>query len=265
MDKEYIEELAKEPRFICGIYNYCDRWCERCAFTSRCMNYEISEKEFSDPETQDIRNKAFWDKLGEILSGTFEMVVEKAKELGVDLDEICSDETADDFERIQEQAMEQPYSTAAMKYIEMVDNWFETNNERLEAKGLELVSHVQANIPGTNPENDALKINDCLEVIRWYKYQMYVKLCRAAGGIINNRPEEIEFNKSDADGSAKVALIGIERSISAWAGLIEHFPEQDNEILDLLITLKRLMPQVEAAFPDARAFKRPGFDTLDNT
>ena len=22
--------------FILGIYNYCDRWCETCAFTSRC-------------------------------------------------------------------------------------------------------------------------------------------------------------------------------------------------------------------------------------
>ncbi len=22
--------------FIIGIYNYCDRWCETCAFTSRC-------------------------------------------------------------------------------------------------------------------------------------------------------------------------------------------------------------------------------------
>lgn len=22
--------------FILGIYNYCDRWCESCAFTSRC-------------------------------------------------------------------------------------------------------------------------------------------------------------------------------------------------------------------------------------
>jgi hypothetical protein len=22
--------------FIVGIFNYCDRWCERCEFTSRC-------------------------------------------------------------------------------------------------------------------------------------------------------------------------------------------------------------------------------------
>ncbi len=33
MDKEQLKKLAKDPKFISGIYNYCDRWCERCAFT----------------------------------------------------------------------------------------------------------------------------------------------------------------------------------------------------------------------------------------
>ncbi len=27
----------QEADFIAGIYNYCDRWCERCPATSRCM------------------------------------------------------------------------------------------------------------------------------------------------------------------------------------------------------------------------------------
>ena len=26
-------------RFITGIYNYCDYWCERCHFTRQCRNY----------------------------------------------------------------------------------------------------------------------------------------------------------------------------------------------------------------------------------
>ena len=27
--------------FILGIYNYCDRWCETCAFTSRCRVFAV--------------------------------------------------------------------------------------------------------------------------------------------------------------------------------------------------------------------------------
>ena len=60
MNKEELKKLAADPNHIPGIYNYCDRWCERCSFTSRCLNYKMSEEKFSDPESQDASNKAFW-------------------------------------------------------------------------------------------------------------------------------------------------------------------------------------------------------------
>ena len=33
MDKNDLLKLATDPKYIPGIYNYCDRWCERCPFT----------------------------------------------------------------------------------------------------------------------------------------------------------------------------------------------------------------------------------------
>ena len=38
--------------FIVGIFNYCDRWCEVCPFTSRCRLFaDVAESEASlDPE-----------------------------------------------------------------------------------------------------------------------------------------------------------------------------------------------------------------------
>jgi hypothetical protein len=263
MDKDSINELAKNPRFIAGIYNYCDRWCERCIFTSRCMNYALSEEEFGDPESRDINNMAFWNKLGEILSTTLEMVKEKAQKMGIDIDAIDFDEAAEENERINETAKEQPYSLAAMEYIRIVDNWFRANEENLEAKGDELESLAQARIPGTSPYKEAVDINDCFEVISWYKHQIYVKLCRSAGGTIRSESESVENFQEDADGSAKVAIIGIERSITAWSALLQYLPEQEHSIFRLLIILNRILSMVEAAFPNARAFVRPGFDTTD--
>lgn len=32
-----IHQRARDERFISGIYNYCDRWCERCPLGHRCM------------------------------------------------------------------------------------------------------------------------------------------------------------------------------------------------------------------------------------
>ncbi len=223
MDKEFIRKIASKTQYIPGIYNYCDRWCERCPFTSNCVNFEISEKEFCDPATRDINNKAFWDKLHEIFTVTLEMVQEKAIEMGINLNEIDCDEIRIEEDKIYEIAEQQSYSIIAMEYIRKVDNWFRENNDHFKAKVDDFLSHVQADIPGTNPDNDIVEIND-------------------------------------TNGSAKVALIGIERSIAAWAGLLSYLPELEDEILDLLVILKRLIILVESAFPDARFFLRPGFD-----
>ena len=109
-------------------------------------------------------------------------------------------------------------------------------------------------------EETAIKINDCIEVICWYKHQIYVKLIRAATGMIQSKDINNDYGTDDSKGSAKVAMIGIERSISAWAGLLEIFPEQEYCILEILITLKRLLSEINNSFPNAHSFKRPGFD-----
>ena len=83
MDKDQLRNLAESGNFIPGIYNYCDRWCERCPLTSKCLNYASTEADFSDPESKDISNAAFWDKISEMLKITMEMVKEDAEGLGV--------------------------------------------------------------------------------------------------------------------------------------------------------------------------------------
>jgi hypothetical protein len=72
--------------------------------------------------------------------------------------------------------------------------------------------------------------------------------------------EEDEDQPKSCDGSAKVALIGIERSIGAWGLLLQHFPDQEDTILDLLSILQKLLRMTEAEFPMARMFYRPGLD-----
>lgn len=88
MKKKDIFKVVNDPKMIPGIYNYCDRWCERCEFIQRCANFTISENQFSDKEDLDISNKHFWEKLSEIFQVTMEMVMETAKEQGIDLDKI---------------------------------------------------------------------------------------------------------------------------------------------------------------------------------
>jgi len=58
MKKDRLKKLAREKEFIPGIYNYCDRWCERCPQTSHCLNFAMSEEEFADPEARDSDGSA---------------------------------------------------------------------------------------------------------------------------------------------------------------------------------------------------------------
>ena len=83
MDKKEHITKAQDPIYISGIYNYCDRWCEWCLFTSRCLNYDISEEEFRDIKSIESHKKEFFEKLQNILQQTQEMLTEKAEEIGL--------------------------------------------------------------------------------------------------------------------------------------------------------------------------------------
>ncbi|NIT52111.1 MAG: hypothetical protein GWO41_05030 [candidate division Zixibacteria bacterium] len=126
MKKEDIKKLAENKNFIPGIYNYCDRWCERCPFTARCMNFAMSREYSDDPEASDINNEKFWQSLSNIFKVTRELIEETAEEMGVDLDNIDFDESARE-EGIKDKITENhECCQAAKKYYQMVTEFFES-------------------------------------------------------------------------------------------------------------------------------------------
>jgi len=64
---EELLDHMKSSRFITGIFNYCDYWCERCAFTRQCRNFAMSKEEEHEAagvfDTTEATRKAFWDRL----------------------------------------------------------------------------------------------------------------------------------------------------------------------------------------------------------
>jgi hypothetical protein len=262
MDKERLKKLAEDPRFISGIYNYCDRWCERCMLASRCLNFAMQEEDPSSPEARDMNNKEFWEKLSDTFCATLELIRETAEEQGIDLDSVDVEETAAEERQRREEAESNDCCAGAKRYADDVRRWFESSQGLFQQKGRELESEALLGLPGRDPERAALDLKDAVEVIRWYQHQIYVKLMRAVTGEMRGRPEMIEDFPKDSDGSAKVALIGMDRSIAAWGEMRLHFPDHEREIIDLLVQLTRLRKRTEEVFSDARAFVRPGFDVL---
>lgn len=263
MDRENLKKLAQSKNFIPGIYNYCDRWCERCPFTSRCMNFAMSEEEFSDSETRDIRNEAFWQKLAETLQATLDFVKETAAEEGIDLDAVDVDDWAEKRRLRAEQVKDHEVCRRANAYVTMVDDWF-------KAAGVFFEEPEDASTSDLEPENcrtslveEEDSLQETLEVVRWYQHFIYVKLLRAIRGEVEERNEMLDEFPKDSDGSAKIALIAMDRSIAAWGEIRNHFPFRSKDIVNILVHLGRLRKKVEEVFPDARAFIRLGFDKID--
>ncbi|MEO6969290.1 MAG: hypothetical protein ABI217_00150, partial [Chthoniobacterales bacterium] len=250
-----------------GIYNYCDRWCERCPFTQRCLNFAMQEEDagVASSDAHDLASGEFWDKLSDIFQQTIELIKESAREAGVDLDspELRAEVLAHERQVRQREAKNQTLLRAAMDYVKGVDRWMEAAAPAFREKGVEL--ETESRLEVGDPHREAAKLTDFIEVIRWYQPFIYVKLCRAVG---SQAEEQIERNAAlgafpkDSDGTAKVVLVALERSIAAWVGLREMLPEQGDAVLDLLRQLAYLRGGTEASFPQARSFVRPGFDDV---
>jgi hypothetical protein len=254
MRRRTLTELANNPDLISGIYNYCDRWCERCPLTSRCLVYAAEQENDDSPENHDTRNDVFWRKLGSIFQETREMIAEWAKEAGIDLTG-PSEEDETRYHRKRQLIDNHPLTQAGKKYANAASDWFREFDQTLQISDLRVTESDREN---------SERLEDAREVIQWYQYQIAVKTIRALSG----RKEELdgdadlaEFPK-DSDGSAKVALIGIDRSIAAWRLMQLSLPDRAASIVQLILQLERLRRRLEKHFPDARDFVRPGFDEV---
>ena len=57
----------------------------------------------------------------------------------------------------------------------------------------------------------------------------------------------------------------VDKPIAAWGKMLSHLPDQEDELLKILVHLERLRRITEAEFPDARTFVRAGFDKNDTS
>jgi hypothetical protein len=101
------------------------------------------------------------------------------------------------------------------------------------------------------------RFKDSLEVIYWYNFFISAKIFRAL--IHDDEEDEIQ---NDSNGSAKIALIALDRLIASWSVVMENMMDHQDEILKFLISLADVRKLTESTFPNARKFVRPGFDQV---
>ena len=250
--------MAYNPKHIEGIYNYCDRWCERCNFTSRCAVY-VSEEGLS-PEEKDITNTIFWDKIGNGFADAISQLKKMAEENGITIP------TEDDEEmklymanvkKKREEMLTHPLIKYSKQYM-MEASALLKNNEALKNRGEALIQLVELGIKDIHETKEEItQLNEYFEIVQWYLFQIQVKFMRA---LPTSDDEGDEAFESDSNGSAKVALIATDRCILAWQHIMQWLPTLQDDILPLLGLLQKISKLGEHVFPHARAFVRVGLD-----
>lgn len=263
-----MNRRADKKEFIAGIFNYCDRWCERCAFTDRCLNY-ASSKAMNEAMAKGLSDEEMSDKMDKFYEEQFPMEEDPLKafsnneeedEMDFDVPEMTEEEVKE-YDRIQKRKQkemdENPLAKSSEEYLDVTLNWLK-ENEKLYEHGegsLNTSSNLEATI------SDSLEVTDAVEIISWYHMQIHVKLMRAISGNLN---DEREGNDSgypkDSDGSCKVSLIGCDNSINAWKIMQKRFPEKKILFARFIARLQKIIKHAEEQFPKARIFKRAGFD-----
>ncbi|MEX0996745.1 MAG: hypothetical protein WDZ45_06835 [Flavobacteriaceae bacterium] len=206
----------------------------------------------------DDENEDFINHVSENFKIVMEMLLEMAEEKGIDLNAI-DNEVDEKEEQLEELAKNHPLSVQSMEYSKLVRTWFDENEATLDTFTQEINQSIELGLAGEDTISEFESVKDAIEIIRWYCFQIHVKLMRA----LRHGEPDLDFEdliQNDANGSAKVALIGTERSLGAWGVLYRQFPEQEDEILNRLRMLEKIRKGIFKAFPQVNEFVRPGFD-----
>lgn len=239
---EQFNRIRASKNIIPGIHNYCDRWCERCVFTDNCSVYAMGEEEDRIRRESTQPEKELAEYVGGMLQDAMELLRMMAEENGMDLDAIELDEA--DLMKPDKKGY---LVRKATEHANWLFKWFKNNGDDLDAL-LEKYEETS--------EKDYLVLKDAIEVLRWFIHFIAVKFTRASMPPWEDSPE----GRSDMNGSAKTAIIAVNRSIAALAVFLKLMPGDEDELLNALVRLERIRKRALRDYPGAMEFRRPGLD-----
>lgn len=199
-----------------------------------------------DDDEKEFDSEALVRNLKSIFADAKEAIIEKAKEFGIDPTPISDEEFAEIHARQEKFLAADGLTKLAEQYAKDADPVLESMKEWIT-------------------ESDDETQKEVIAVLYWYLFFIAAKIQRGAHGLLDESgfedPEQLTDPQSDANGSIKIALIAIERSILSWTYLLDEAnAERIRPLIQLLELIKR---RTEEKFPRARDFIRPGFDEIE--
>jgi hypothetical protein len=262
MDADRLITMARNPRNIVGIFNYCDRWCERCLFTDRCLQYQ-AQCDATEAASDAEAHTQVPDHVSPAFNLAFELIARKMAEFSIrppSEGELAIPDPDEDAR--EERVRTHSLMKAAHAYSGLVGAWFDAERTALMTRADQWIARVDRGEADDALVTEAVQVKESLQIIERDRWFITPKLARA----LHAREWERAYPdlaqdavQNDSNGSAKVALLSIGRSEAAWR-LLAHWMNDSATAMLLAETLAQLRTRVEVEFPAARQFVRPGFD-----
>jgi hypothetical protein len=230
-------------RIIDGIFNYCTRRCEVCAFTEQCTLYQ-SEREYDQRKPDATWQEQVHDSFAE----TFRLLEEWCAREGIDFKKIRreadSEEANAELERANEAVRSDPLQTLAATYTHAA------------------LSITDAMAPARAVRRWPANVEAAVDTIAWHAGMLSAKVHRALHGYAERGLFGAEDPvQNDWNGSAKLARIIVDESKRAWEVVMREGEAPENSpLLELVSLLDQIDRGLSDRFPETMAFLRPGFD-----
>jgi hypothetical protein len=238
-----------------GIFNYCNRRCELCAFTERCGLFrDLRAYGQRHPDRGPL------EQAHDSFQECFRLLEQWCEREGIDFEalqrEADSEELKAQMNRVESEVRADPlqklataYTHAAMKLVD----------------GLSAARALRR----WPPEVDA-----AVETIGWYAGMVGAKVYRALHAVadrselpgknvenVDDRGDVEDLVQNDWNGTAKLARLIIGESKDAWRVVLQAgSAPADSPLGELIALLDRIDAGLVDRFPRAMEFVRPGFD-----
>ena len=239
------------PDFIPGIFNYCDRWCERCPFTNRCRLVADELEYYKETGNNPYDPEELVTYISHQFDKALEMLKDAMQKHGIDPNDIePTEEELAQQQAEKEKAREHPMVLLSMTYFDSSGDFMKAHPEWLETIDEEMVEEPARAVP--------FSVSDALDTINWYHGMVPAKANRVIHNDID--PGFDDPIQNDKNGSAKVLSICLKNSIGAWSHIMEHTPSLEDECITHLAMLQKILKMLDKEAPDYPQFIRPGFD-----
>ena len=247
-DAEFDGILARasDPNLIPGIYNYCDRRCDRCAFTSRCFHYLETCRAISAEHEERL-------SVGRVVARSLEcsrdLLQSVGRRLGLDLIDRLGEAAGAGAAQPAEDATDSRDSRPTADPLLRIARKYAATTWPI----------VRALRPILQLRGEAALL-EAMATLEAFSAGISAKVFRAVWNTSGSGVEDQVQN--DANGSAKIARLMIGEARLAWRTLMEPGQATSDGVPARLVgLLDELDAGLASRFPNAMDFVRPGFDT----